>query len=56
MNARLTNEDMQEIISNTPLNRIGSPSEIADLVEFLSSENSAFITGQIITVDGGFTL
>jgi NAD(P)-dependent dehydrogenase (short-subunit alcohol dehydrogenase family) len=36
-----------------PLKRIGSASEIAKLVEFLLSNNSEFITGQIITVDGG---
>ncbi len=56
MNANLSKEEIEEIKSSTPLNRLGSPSDVADLVEFLSSEKSSFITGQIITIDGGFTL
>jgi len=38
------------------IKRIGQPNEIADAVEFLLSDNSSFITGQILPVDGGFTL
>ncbi|MBR5192385.1 MAG: 3-oxoacyl-ACP reductase FabG [Clostridia bacterium] len=56
MNQRFSKEETEEIISSTPLNRLGSPTDIANLVEFLCSEKSSFITGQIITVDGGFTL
>jgi 3-oxoacyl-[acyl-carrier protein] reductase len=37
------------------LNRIGEPEEVANVIRFLSSEESSFITGQIITVDGGRT-
>lgn len=36
-----------------PLQRIGSPKEVADLVYFLSSEKSSYITGQTINIDGG---
>ena len=45
-----------DIKDHTPLNRIGKPSEVADAVQFLASEGSGFMTGQIITVDGGRTL
>ncbi len=56
MNARFSKEEMEELISETPLGRLGEPIDIANIVWFLSQEQSSFITGQIITVDGGFTL
>ncbi|WP_108484439.1 SDR family NAD(P)-dependent oxidoreductase [Oceaniglobus ichthyenteri] len=45
-----------EIIDNTPLSRIASPSEVAEAVQFLASDGSRFMTGQILTIDGGRTL
>lgn len=45
-----------EIISGTPLGRMGTPEEIAWAVSFLASERSGFITGQVLTVDGGLTM
>ncbi len=44
------------IIDNTPLHRIASPNEVADAVQYLASDASSFVTGQIVTVDGGRTL
>ena len=41
------------IKSKIPLGRLGKPEEVADLVHFLSSDLSSFITGQIISIDGG---
>jgi len=41
--------------SSTPLKRIANPSEIADVVDFLLSDNSSYVTGQSIYVDGGWT-
>jgi NAD(P)-dependent dehydrogenase (short-subunit alcohol dehydrogenase family) len=40
--------------SAIPMKRYGRPSEIASLASFLASENSAYITGAAIPVDGGF--
>lgn len=44
-----------QVIQMTPKGRIGKPEDIANLVAFLVSEESDFITGQIIPVDGGYT-
>ncbi|MGR3291643.1 MAG: SDR family NAD(P)-dependent oxidoreductase [Paracoccaceae bacterium] len=45
-----------EIIARTPLARIAGPSEIVETVQYLASGASGFLTGQIITADGGRTL
>lgn len=46
----------EELISAIPLKRIGKPEDIANLVAFLASEKSDYITGQIIQVDGGMAI
>ncbi len=56
MNKNLTVEEKKEIIDATPISRIGTPKDVANLVEFLCDDKSSFITGQIITIDGGLTL
>ncbi len=56
MNSNLTKKDKKALIEQTPLKRIGKPEDVAHLTEFLCHDKSSFITGQIITVDGGFTL
>jgi 7-alpha-hydroxysteroid dehydrogenase len=45
-----------EIVDATPLGRIGSPTELAETVQFLASDAASFITGQVVTVDGGRSL
>jgi len=47
-------KEIKELEENTILGRIGKPDEIANIVYFLSSEDSSFITGQTISADGGF--
>lgn len=56
MNARFSEEEMNQIKEETPLGRLGTAKEIAELIYFLASEKSDFITGQIITADGGYIL
>ncbi len=51
----LSNPDfLTEVLSRTPMQRIGEPEEIAGLVAFLSMPGATYITGQCIAVDGGF--
>lgn len=51
-----TEDDKKELKEQTPLNRLGTPQDVANAVYFLASDNATFITGQVITVDGGFAL
>lgn len=44
---------MNKILSRTPLGRVGEPGEVASVVKFLASEESSYISGQTIYVDGG---
>ena len=46
----------EKIIKSYPLKRIGTPKDIAPIVVFLCSENANWITGQIISVNGGFCM
>jgi len=46
----------QDIENHTPLARIAPPTELVDAVQFLASEGAGFMTGQILTLDGGRTL
>jgi NAD(P)-dependent dehydrogenase (short-subunit alcohol dehydrogenase family) len=45
---------MEGILARVPLNRMGKPEEIADLVVFLASDKSSYITGSIVVIDGGW--
>jgi 2-keto-3-deoxy-L-fuconate dehydrogenase len=57
--ARFTNQDedvvMDEFIARQPMGRIGTPDEIAALVTYLSSDESAFTTGAVHVIDGGLS-
>ena len=52
----LTEEQRAGIIANTPLGRMGTTEEVAWAVAFLAAERSGFITGQVLTVDGGLVM
>ena len=46
-------EQINNFIENLSLRKIAEPKEVSDLIHFLSSEESSYITGQIISIDGG---
>jgi enoyl-[acyl-carrier protein] reductase III len=46
----------QNIVTSTPMRRVGTPADIANVVAFLCSEEAAWICGQTLTVDGGLSL
>ena len=51
-----TEEDIKALIDETPLGRLGEPSDVADAVVFLASDKASFITGQDLGVNGGFVI
>jgi NAD(P)-dependent dehydrogenase (short-subunit alcohol dehydrogenase family) len=42
-----------KVMSRTPLQRLGLPEEVADVVAWLASDAASYVTGEIVTVDGG---
>jgi len=48
-----SDEARRKIMSRTPMKRLGEPSEIADVVAWLASDAASYVTGEIVTVDGG---
>lgn len=54
MNRMHSTETMQQLADETPLCRIGTPEEAAEAIAFLASERARFITGQVLSVNGGF--
>lgn len=56
MNAHLSEEDVKEIVDCTPMMRAGKGEDVAYLCEFLASDKASFITGQVISVDGGYSV
>lgn len=52
----LKDDVKQEIAKNIPLKRMGSTQDVANVVKFLASDDSSYITGQVINVDGGMLM
>ncbi|WP_449540077.1 elongation factor P 5-aminopentanone reductase [Ferdinandcohnia sp. Marseille-Q9671] len=51
---KFTEDDLKGISEEIPLGRIGEPKEVADVVSFLLSNKSSYITGQVLSVNGGW--
>ncbi len=49
----LSDETRQQILHRIPMGRFGSPEDVADAVAFLCGEGAGYITGQVLTIDGG---
>lgn len=56
MTAKLNDKQREALLKNIPLQRLGTPEDVAKVVGFLSSDDAAYITGQVIAVDGGMTM
>ena len=56
MVAKVDPKIVEEAVKNIPLKRMGEPREIASVVLFLASDAAAYITGQVIVVDGGLAM
>ena len=56
MNARLTKETLASLQEETPLGTIGIPEDVARLLLFLAGRGGDFITGQVISPNGGFVI
>lgn len=54
MNAWMSTEDRENMKIEIPMGRFGSTKEIGELVSYLCSDESSYLTGQVITVDGGY--
>jgi 3-oxoacyl-[acyl-carrier protein] reductase len=56
MTATMTAEARETLSKQIPLERLGTPSDIAGVVAFLASEHASYITGQVFVVDGGMVM
>ncbi|HXY02100.1 MAG TPA: 3-oxoacyl-ACP reductase FabG [Terriglobales bacterium] len=56
MTARLPDQLRQEALKNIPLGRLGTPEDVANAVAFLASEEAGYITGHVLSVNGGMLM
>jgi 3-oxoacyl-[acyl-carrier protein] reductase len=56
MNASVSEDAVGMIVDETPLCRTGTPADVARVMMFLASDAAAFITGQVISVNGGLVI
>ena len=56
MTTFLDNDSKSTLINSIPLSRFGTVDDVADLAYFLASDNSSYITGQTVSIDGGLLM
>ena len=56
LTAGQSDEVLDAVLRRTPLGRLGEPADVARVVRFLVSDEAAFVTGQVLGVDGGLVL
>jgi 3-oxoacyl-[acyl-carrier protein] reductase len=56
MTDKLTDAEKEKLAGGIPMAKLGEPEDVADAALFLSSSLSDYITGQVITVDGGLVM
>lgn len=56
MISNLTNDQLEELKSEIPLNRLGNVEDVSNAVMFLASDKSSYIIGQVISPNGGMVI
>lgn len=56
MNGHLDGETLDALRDETPVMRLGTPDDVAEAVSYFASQSAGFVTGQVLSVDGGITL
>jgi len=56
MTGKLSEEARQAFLTHIPLDRPGNPQDVAKVVRFLACDDSAYVTGQVINIDGGMVM
>ena len=56
MNSCLTDEELSDFAQSIPMGRLGTPEEVADAVSFFASDKSNYITGQVLSPNGGIVM
>jgi NAD(P)-dependent dehydrogenase (short-subunit alcohol dehydrogenase family) len=51
-----TDAKKQEVLATIPMKAAGEPADLAEIIAFLASRHTKFMTGAVITVDGGFAM